>query len=139
MINCNLEIKFFFNQSTNNEYIVPKMDTLSQKWIRCPKNGYTVPKMETLSQKWIHCPKNGYIVPKMDTLSQKWIHCPKNGHTVPKMDTLSQKWVRCPKSNLNLRIRTKPVTDGADAAVLICFLGQNYSKAGHIPLHLLQS
>ena len=103
------------------------MVTLSQKWIRCPKNGYTVPKMETLSQKWIHCPKNGYIVPKMDTLSQKWIHCPKNGHTVPKMDTLSQKWVHCPNSNLNLRIRTKPVTDGADAAVLICFLGQNYS------------
>ena len=31
-----------------------------------------------------------------------------------------------PTNNLDLRIKAEPVTDGADATVYICFLGQIY-------------
>ena len=44
-----------------------------------------------------------------------------------------------PKINLNLRVKTEPVTAGVDATVNVWFQGQlQYNKAGHIPLHPLQ-
>ena len=32
--------------------------------------------------------------------------------------------IHCPKYNLNLRIKTDPVTIEADATVYVCFIGQ---------------
>ena len=42
---------------------------------------------------------------------------------------------QCLKNNLNFRIKTEPVTAGADASVSICPVSV---KTRHIPLHLLQ-
>ena len=35
-------------------------------------------------------------------------------------------YVHCPNKNLNLSLKTKPVTVGADARVFVQFLGQTY-------------